>query len=67
MVAKPRKSDLEVDEEATMYSNSPWSSSAATDVLNLEKNEGRFFDDYLQLLFTGGWLVPSPSRDTGTC
>ncbi|KJZ73421.1 hypothetical protein HIM_07215 [Hirsutella minnesotensis 3608] len=30
-----------------------WSSYAATDVLNLDKNEGRYYDGDLDLLFTG--------------
>ncbi|KND89023.1 hypothetical protein TOPH_06313 [Tolypocladium ophioglossoides CBS 100239] len=51
IVPKPQKTDSDMDDEPINIS--PWSCSAATDVLNLEKNEGRHFDDYLSLLFTG--------------
>lgn len=34
-----------------------WSNYAATDLLNLEKNEGRFFDGNLSMLIQGRTLV----------
>lgn len=34
-----------------------WIPYAATDVLNLEKNEGRYFDDELNILLGGGELL----------
>lgn len=34
-----------------------WSNYAATDLLNLEKNEGRFFDGNLSMFIQGRTLV----------
>lgn len=47
--------DDEDDDLMVAESSSFWCKYPATDVLNLDQNEGRHFDDRLDLLFTGGW------------
>lgn len=50
--------DDEDDDLMSAEATSFWCKYAATDVLNLDKNEGRCFDGQLHLLFTGGWCSP---------
>ncbi|KAM4055726.1 MYND finger domain-containing protein [Hirsutella rhossiliensis] len=45
--------DDEDDDLIAAESTSFWCKYPATDVLNLDKNEGRYYDDRLDLLFTG--------------
>ncbi|PHH84598.1 hypothetical protein CDD83_1680 [Cordyceps sp. RAO-2017] len=48
-----RAKDSGEDDDAAKVPHTFWARCPATDVLQLDKNEGRYFDDELHLLFTG--------------
>ncbi|KAK5994600.1 hypothetical protein PT974_05079 [Cladobotryum mycophilum] len=54
VISHPRMEKSDIEELPSFDEDSFWASYGATDILNLEQNEGAWYDDELSILFPGG-------------